>query len=862
MEGVIFILILLGAPLLFYLLLRSQIETNSERIRQELHRMSKRLDAIEGKSSQQGTDREEAGSKPERETTDKEESRPAEKGDEAVETTGESESSVPPEIKASSEERTTEEHPEEEQPKAEKEAASQVGEEESPTSASETESEQGKKRAPLSSDIAAEQKAKGPRNRPPSGIGTSEGPTGGARGTSSEWERFVGENLINKVGIAILVLGIAFFVKYAIDQGWLGEGGRVIVGILSGTGLIGVAHLLRQRFKAFSSVLVGGGLAVHYFTITIAFQEYQLFSQTAAFVIMLAITAFAVLLSLFYDKQELAVIALLGGFGTPFMVSTGEGSYIVLFSYLIILNLGMLFLAHTRHWTVVNFVSYIATVIIFGSWLLGTIDEKPQGPPFPGSLLFASAFFVIFYLMALAYKVRKGLSFEAADHSVLLSCNALYFAAGLGILHEVGAERFQGLFTIGMAAFNFLFAFRYYLKKAVDRNLFYHLIGLTLTLITLAGPIQLKGDHITLFWSAEAVLLLWLAQRSGIELMKLGSVVVSALMLVSLFMDWGDVYASFLFASPSGEKLRLLANPGFLTGMVSVASLACTRYLLHREESSFFYPSIPLNDYRGLISGSLIVLTYTVPLLELYAQARSRIGHEAVQAVLTGSYHYFAAFVLLGLARWRGNLTLRSIAFFAGILLCLFYMLYYQPRAAEVRDAYLLGHQVSLLGQLLHYLLVVGVLLVLHRCWGLIKAMEEESEDPRKFFRWFATLVVVFVGSTELDQLVLWIGSGSDMSINALLEQNAMIGYPVLWGLCSFYLMRKGLKQKIRNLRLIALTLFTITLLKLFILDIQEIPEVGRVIAFISLGCLLLVISFMYQKLKGIVLDDDQGKQE
>src|SRR6185312_868972 len=84
-------------------------------------------------------------------------------------------------------------------------------------------------------------------------------------------EKFIGENLINKIGIAVLVLGIGFFVKYAIDQDWINQIGRVAIGIFCGGILLGVAHYLRKRFKAFSSVLVGGGIAVLYFTIAIAF---------------------------------------------------------------------------------------------------------------------------------------------------------------------------------------------------------------------------------------------------------------------------------------------------------------------------------------------------------------------------------------------------------------------------------------------------------------------------------------------------------------------------------------------------------------------------------------------------------------
>jgi len=145
-------------------------------------------------------------------------------------------------------------------------------------------------------------------------------------------EKFIGENLLSKIGIAVLVLGISFFVKYAIDQNWIKEGGRVIIGLIAGGILIGIAHRVRNSYRSFSSVLMGGGLTVFYFTIAFAFHQYHLISQTAGFIIMVIITAFAVLLSLYYDRLELAILATIGGFVTPFLVSTGQDNYTALFT--------------------------------------------------------------------------------------------------------------------------------------------------------------------------------------------------------------------------------------------------------------------------------------------------------------------------------------------------------------------------------------------------------------------------------------------------------------------------------------------------------------------------------------------------
>nr|WP_305050274.1 DUF2339 domain-containing protein [Elizabethkingia bruuniana] len=162
-------------------------------------------------------------------------------------------------------------------------------------------------------------------------------------------EKFIGENLINKIGILILVLGISFFVKYAIDKNWINEPARVGIGILCGALIMGVAHRLKKNYKAFSSVFVAGAISIFYFTIGIAFHDYHLFNQATAFIIMVVITIFSAFVSVSYDRKELAVLSLIGGFAVPFMVSTGEGNYKVLFTYIAILNIGMLIIAYFKN---------------------------------------------------------------------------------------------------------------------------------------------------------------------------------------------------------------------------------------------------------------------------------------------------------------------------------------------------------------------------------------------------------------------------------------------------------------------------------------------------------------------------------
>jgi uncharacterized membrane protein len=661
-------------------------------------------------------------------------------------------------------------------------------------------------------------------------------------------EKFIGENLANKIGIGILVIGIGFFVKYAIDQNWIHEIGRVLIGIVCGGALLGLAHYMRNKFSAFSSVLVGGGIAVLYLTITIGFQEYQIFNQTSAFIIMIGITAFTIALSLGYNRIELAVVAILGGFGSPFMVSTGAGNFIVLFTYILTLNVGMLVLAYYKKWNLVNIVSYAFTILLFGSWLATQFDgEKLR--MLNWGLFFSTAFYLIFFGMNIINNLKERRPFKALDFSMLLSNTFLYYSAGMYMLSFDYGYLYRGLFTISLAVFNFMFAFLLYKNQKVDRNLVFLLIGLVLTFLSLAAPVQLEGNYITLFWAAEGVLLLWLSQKSGIQLMRLASVLVNVLMVISLLMDWYNLY--FLTQE---TNYSIILNRVYVTGFVSFASLLITNYLL-RDETEERLPM--LQAYKALIMIAAIGVCYGFNLLELQYQMRAFEVEDTAFKIVTGTYNMLFILGLILVSRFISMHADVRTAFVAwGAIGIFMYLVGYHQAILEARDLYLVSGEMTT-GFYFHYLLVLLLLTICISTIGISRKLIEFNKNSGNIYSWVLVAFFVFIASHELDHLVALAVYQDGDSLNHILNQNHKIGWPILWGVGSFLLISIGFKQKIRHLRIISLVLFLITLLKLFIIDIKGISEGGKIAAFISLGILLLIISFMYQRLKKLLLTDD-----
>lgn len=663
-------------------------------------------------------------------------------------------------------------------------------------------------------------------------------------------EKFIGENLFNKIGIVILVLGMGFFLKYAIDKDWINEIGRVSIGFLCGGVLIGLAHRLRKSFSTFSSVLVGGGVAILYFTVAIGFHEYQLFSQTLAFILTIIITSFTVLLSLSYDRKELAIFAILGGFGAPFMVSTGEGNYIVLFTYILILNIGMLVLAYYKKWPIINIICYVFTIILFGGWLTTSVltySEKPV--PFLGALVFASLFYLVFLLMNIINNIKEKTDFNALEIGILLSNTFLYYSAGMLILSHLSNGDYQGLFTALLGLVNLVFAYTLYKNDKIDRNLIYLLIGLVLTFISLAAPVQLKGNHITLFWAAESVLLLWLSQKSGITLIKQASLIILVLLGISLAMDWQNVYGSSLYGPDN--HLTPLANKGFITGLVVVCALLLYSKLLKSEIKSILFREIKTS--RTILAIAMIVISYVVIALELNYQAF--VYFPLIRILALGCFSYLFITILLIAIR---NIEIEEFKYIAaGIaavcLLC--YPLIFNLETISLRNSYLEPHNISISNYYFHYLLVALIVFMLYILYKNEKSIR--SAGGLVALQWFFAFIVLYVASAELDHLMVMSQYSKEKSMAMILNNSHKSGFAILWGCFALLCIYIGMKWKSKNIRIISITVLAITLLKLFIFDLRGLSEGGKIAAFISLGILLLVISFMYQRLKNLLLTSD-----
>lgn len=657
-------------------------------------------------------------------------------------------------------------------------------------------------------------------------------------------ERFIGENLAGKIGIGILVLAIGYFVKYAIDNDWIGVIGRVAIGVVCGGILIGLAHKMRNSYKAFSSVLVGGGLAVLYFTIALGYHQFHLFSQPVAFVIMLVITSFAVLLSILYDRQEVAIIALVGGFATPFIVTDGSGNYKSLFTYLIILNTGLLVIAYRKAWRLLNVLAFIFTVILSGAWLLLLPDKEPAAT-YVNALIFFTVFYLLFYSINIAHNIKENKKFIASDFGILLANTALYFSAGMYCLNSMQADNWFGLFSAAMAIFNLAISYYLFKRRAADINILYLLIGITLTFVSLTAPLQLNGSYITLFWASECVLLYWLYQKSKIPIVRIASLIVWGAMLLSLFMDWNNVYANSI-------GLRIVFNRGFITSVYAAVASYILFFLMRREASSHLPPTL-----TAKVKLVAVVLLYIGDLLEILHQFQAYYPQDPFDNV---SLHiYTSLFVIITISvdeRYSSNPlpSLIKLLMLAATFLIFIATTQYSYTIQENALMHERNNGLYIFSLLLS---AIATALVLYK---MIQVIRRSSliNDSLNGLTWAVCIMVIIYVSIEASLLSNSLFYSKTLSIEETQRVFIKAVLPILWGVSSFVFMWLGMRHKYPPLRIVSLSLFTLTLAKLFMYDIRNIPVAGKIAAFFCLGVILLVVSFMYQRLKKIIIEDEK----
>lgn len=683
-------------------------------------------------------------------------------------------------------------------------------------------------------------------------------------------EKFIGENLIDKIGIGITIIGVAIGVKYSFENDLISPLTRIILGYLAGIGLLGLGIKLKKKYEKYSAVLVSGAMAILYFITFSAYSFYDLFPQSIAFTLMVIFTIFTSIAAINYNRQIIAHIGLVGAYAVPFLLSDGSGKVAILYGYMAIINVGILAIGFKKYWKPLFFSAFGMTWLIYATWY---VLDYQTSEHFGLSLTFLSIFFILFYFTFLGFKLLQKEKFEIIDILLLLINSFIFYGFGYAILsNNESSQQFLGLFTIGNALIHLIISAVIYYQKLTDKNLFYLVSGLVLIFITIAIPVQLDGNWVTLLWVSQAALLFWIGRTKNEPIYEQLSYFLIILSFLSITQDWITSYDVYYRDNPE-SKITPILNINFLTSFLFLVAFGFINYInLNKKYLSALILKKGINKIILLSIPAILIFTFYFTFRieiatywnQLYTDSfldtnpeKQQYKNDNLQSFKTmWIINYSLLFVsilsflnfkklqsrLLGLVN-ISLITLSIIVFLTQGLNVLSELskIYMDQTLSEY-------YQITTFNIIIRYISLTFVALAFFSCYTYIR-QEFMKVNFKIAFDILLLISLLWVTSSEL---IYW------MDI-AYSTQSHKLGLSILWGIYSLVLIMIGIWKKKKHYRIGAITLFGITLIKLFFYDISHLDTIAKTIVFVSLGALLLIISFLYNKYKHIISDESDN---
>ena len=381
-------------------------------------------------------------------------------------------------------------------------------------------------------------------------------------------------NVMVKVGLLILFVGVGFLLKFAAEHSLFPIELRLGGVFLLSIALLVIGWRLRQRRRGYALLLQGGAVGIMYLTIFAAAKLYQLFPLPLALVVLIVLVMASSLLAIIQDSKALAMFAAAGGFLAPVLTSTGNGNHVMLFSYYLLLNSGILFIAWHKAWRELNLEAYLFTFIIGALWGSSAYGPEHYATTEP----FLLAFFAMFVAISVLFAWRRAPTLkDYVDGTLVFGVPMSAFALQALMLRDT--EYGLALSALGFGAVYVVLAtILWRLHRETLRLLTESFLAIGVALLTLAIPFAVDGQISAAAWALEGAGLVWVGVRQSRRLSLASGVALQFLAGVLFFQEPLNVAADAL-------PFMHVAYIGAL--LIAISSLFAARYLeAHGKERS------------------------------------------------------------------------------------------------------------------------------------------------------------------------------------------------------------------------------------------------------------------------------------
>jgi uncharacterized membrane protein len=466
-------------------------------------------------------------------------------------------------------------------------------------------------------------------------------------GSTNTLESAIGTRWIGRIGILAILFGVVFFLKYSFDNKLIGEAGRVMLGIFWGAAFIGIGEYLQKKkgLSLYGQMLSAGGLGVLYLALYAAFALYHLIPAPLAMAAMVAVTTTGMTLSIRYATYSLAAIALLGGFLTPLMLSSGQNQPLTLFSYILVLDIGVLLLMRFRFWPSLVAASLAGTALLYIGWHAEYFTAGQRWTGFAIITLFF-VFYTLYSLVSRMYSERG----ETRNDQIIIFGSAAFFLLAFISQQEFSSWTVKS-FTLILAVLEIGLA-ELLRRRAPAARLSVACFAATSVIVTVVATcVALEQRWILPALAAEMAAFCWIGLRLELPYLRRASYILG---LVVLFRFADDVH---LHLEPF-QRFTPLLNSRFLICSVAIAGFYCVCHWVARQPEKLDAGEKYILETTFIISQilSLVLLSaevhdffrYRSPALHLDWTAR----HYAYQLSLSILWALYASLLIgFGIAR-------------------------------------------------------------------------------------------------------------------------------------------------------------------------------------------------------------------
>jgi hypothetical protein len=373
-------------------------------------------------------------------------------------------------------------------------------------------------------------------------------------------EEHLTKNWFQWLGIAALLIGLVFFLKWAFDNNMIGPSTLTVVGYLLCAAAIAAGMWLYKMYGQWGLTFCGGGVLGSYVVTWLALHQFAIFSAWLGFAMYIIGAAIACALAMHYRNQPIAAFGIIGGFLTPLLVDVNTATAIVL-TYILFLNLAIFAMSWLRGWKWMSVCGLFGTILYE---IVAYADRVNDGFSSTHGLLFVAVFTVVYLLVAMFFGVLKKDQMNQEQATLTLVNAIVHFGLALFWVDVIsGNPAMRAMTALVFAAFFGVLAIATYMRNNSDNVGVVTTLGLMVFFIAFSAPLQFGGAWVPFAWTILATFLVGASvSLNDKRIQPLAWWVIAAAMLWYFFPGLSCIFDRWLNVSCSETGL-FRTNWGF-----------------------------------------------------------------------------------------------------------------------------------------------------------------------------------------------------------------------------------------------------------------------------------------------------------